>query len=442
MIKKAIEDMENFFFEGVGIACHENVGKGFTQAKQGMLFDIMPESLVHESQLEYHQTEEDICRMIFKDYEFRNLLENSLDTEIRVLPWGIIAGFEEPFELKLRRLILSPTFLSKKTIEKDIVGTLPSGRKINIPKGMKVSKALKFVISDKVALEEVQTRFSTFQNSAKIHAKLGISIHPLDYLTVSVNKSSWSSCFNVLENGEYQASVLSLLNSPNTMVAYLKRDEDVMYEDVGMKWNNKRWRTLITLSEDLNICHIGKQYPYDLNAECIKLILAEVGKLTGKKYTLYDDSQDRNLHILAEDPFYNDCHRSTSGHFLVGIAEDVKMNQDNTAIDDVRFITINPQGAYCISCGLEHNGNPSNLMCSTCSGDIECDCCGYMGDSDYFYDTGDGDVVCDSCWDYSYSSCNKCNDSFHENTLIIGLDDEYYCESCYKEIEEKQESNE
>ena len=92
-----------------------------------------------------------------------------------------------------------------------------SGKKIL--KGMKITKALKLFISDKVELDIIQTAFSRFIQELEAKGTLDISIDFFDILCMSVNdRKKWRSCHNFID-GEYGGGAFSYALDSSSFVS-------------------------------------------------------------------------------------------------------------------------------------------------------------------------------------------------------------------------------
>lgn len=129
-----------------------------------------------------------------------------------------------------------------------------------------------------------------------------LSIHPLDFITMSDNGNHWNSCMNWTEDREggcYRVGTVEMMNSNMAVCAYVlsddekKRDwffgeyglewerEDKLYPDIDQEkssqkkidewtWNNKQWRCLYYINKDI-VCS-GKAYPYRNDALSLKIL--------------------------------------------------------------------------------------------------------------------------------------------------------------------------
>lgn len=179
-------------------------------------------------------------------------------------------------------------------------------------------------------------------------ALLCLSIHPLDFMTMSDNNSGWTSCMAWADEeggGCYRVGTVEMMNSNMTICAYLlpekEKDkewlfgqyprhwdaDDYYYENIpedadeetkeAWTWNNKRWRCLYYINKDI-LCS-GKSYPYTSDS-LSKMVLDVIHELAEKnlgwKYQFgpqpYLDMRNfsfRNFYKLRDDEeFLKDKH--------------------------------------------------------------------------------------------------------------------------------------
>lgn len=153
-------------------------------------------------------------------------------------------------------------------------------RKIKIPRGTKIMRALRklnkiyeFATNDEY--EEFRTTISTITSKKSRIETIYLSIHPLDFLTMSVT-NKWSSCMK-LPNGGYCNGAIEMMNSNLTVIAYTKTKEKVKSTD----WNDKSWRCLFYINK--NILLAGKEYPFQ-HEEMKKAILDNLASMVEEKF--------------------------------------------------------------------------------------------------------------------------------------------------------------
>lgn len=161
--------------------------------------------------------------------------------------------------------------LNRETFMDNMIANASEG----IPRGMKLVKAFKFFVNDEeqAMLPKVQDKASQIiQQTSKLRGRLCFSIHPLDYLTISENTNNWNTCHSMLSS--YCAGNLSYMADSSTVICYLKDDEKVQLPHFPKRllWNNKKWRTLLFLSENNSLIFASKQYPFSSPVVMDKII--------------------------------------------------------------------------------------------------------------------------------------------------------------------------
>lgn len=109
--------------------------------------------------------------------------------------------------------------------------------------------------------EDIAIEYSKLLNEVNAGGKVCVSIHPIDFLSMSVNSNNWSSCLNLAKGG-YRQGAAEMMNSNCVVVAYIKSNT-TDYTFDNDKCNNKKWRQLFVVNKDIICC--GKAYPYTNN---------------------------------------------------------------------------------------------------------------------------------------------------------------------------------
>lgn len=136
-----------------------------------------------------------------------------------------------------------------------------------IAAGMKFTKSFKFFIADEDLLTYAQNLASEVIQKNKCTGTLYLSVHPLDFLSTSENAHNWRSCHAL--DGEYKLGNLSYMQDKSTIVCYVEAENGCRYklpnfpEDV--KWNSKKWRMLLYVSDNRKMIMAGRQYPFATN---------------------------------------------------------------------------------------------------------------------------------------------------------------------------------
>lgn len=286
--------------------------------------------------------------------------------------------------------------------------------------GMKIQKGMKLIrLIEKAAqhygvegFEEFRLAHSLVLNNKKSKGTICLSIHPLDYMTMSDNYCEWSSCMSWIQDGCYRQGTVEMMNSEYVVVGYLKANDDVTYAR-NVKWNNKKWRQLFVVAPE--ILTGVKQYPC-LNEEASRFCL------------------DALKAMFANGTYSDNC---------------VEMEDENEVQNYICSFNGKEVDYDCITFSFNTNymysdfGSVSNIPCylGNClengeyyniqySGESECMWCGNTRwlDSDT--------LLCSDCYieeeDDEYEYCDNCGDRVYYGDAYT-LDDETYCEYCYNE---------
>lgn len=140
--------------------------------------------------------------------------------------------------------------------------------KVNsVPIGTKLLKSFKYFISNKKVMRDIQDLCSqNIQENHTIEGTLCLSVHPLDFLSLSENAHNWRSCHAL--DGDYRAGNVSYMMDSCTFIAYIKADGEYQLTNFPeeVKWNSKKLRRLFFLSNDKNMLFAGRSYPFECDA--------------------------------------------------------------------------------------------------------------------------------------------------------------------------------
>ena len=105
---------------------------------------------------------------------------------------------------------------------------LPTGKSLKVNRGCRALKTLGKLIEgfglDMKEFEQYRIKHSQILNQKKLKGTLCISIHPLDYVTMSDNDSGWESCMSWENSGCYRQGTVEMMNSTCVVVAYLEAE--------------------------------------------------------------------------------------------------------------------------------------------------------------------------------------------------------------------------
>lgn len=330
---------------------------------------------------------------------------------------------------------------------------------IKIPEGMKFIKAFKFFINDRVLLEDIQGRASRLIQNAKITGIFCLSVHPLDYLSISENNNGWRSCHAL--NGDYRAGNLEYMLDRSTIVCYIKcKGGDVILDNFGeeVPWNNKKWRMLLYLDEKREFLIAGRQYPNSYS-EILNWMVGErvLDMLPYMTKTPARWSSWNNSYIVSFGDWSLTDKYLYHNFRIYGIKQIIETPSPYLHYNDVLFSSqyeppyisrqiakrhgIPPKifvGAEvpCPSC----NGRldiPDVMMCSNCYSPepvATCMSCGiniYYDEDVYFVPYTD-DAYCPDCFEKVTSPCNCCGERFYTEDMIYDeVNDVCYCTDCF-----------
>lgn len=288
------------------------------------------------------------------------------------------------------------------------------GKVVKVPEGAKVMRVLQ-----KIAKEFDLPDFDIFRNHIsritevrKSKIKFTLSIHPLDYMTMSDNVNGWESCMNWTQGpGSYRAGTIEMMNSPLVVVAYITT-KPYYPANTSIEWTSKSWRELIIVHPN-TICSV-KSYPY-YNIAFDKALVNWLADLAEEKT---EWRYNRKLpQESLESCSYVDAWRDKENediHFLLDFATNAMYN-DFGNTENYAIFSVNPPD------------NKYNTFAINYSGLMTCMCC---GGSDYWGDDTEA-VVCEECDPPEYCYC--CGERINVSDSIE-VDGELFCEDCYHDL--------
>ena len=393
----------------------ENILAPWNRAKP-TLFKLFGEELILSKEISFAMTREELYRQV-TDLLYKNpfiqKVREAYYNGVFDRTWTDINGNWQIKEVVSCIVNSVDTFIDNKiTFWPDNYKkiTLKVGREgtncIDLFPSSKVMKVLSKV-ADMLGIEgfeEFRIAHSQILNQKYLKGDFSISIHPLDYMTMSDNECGWESCMSWRNFGGYRQGTVEMMNSPCVIVAYMK--SKTPFPIWGGEWNNKKWRCLFIVDENL-ICKV-KSYPYQNDQfECnvINWIRELAEKNLGVEYEediIPWNGKDRvyyNDNCYEPDfctgHMYNDF--STCTHYISFVKG---FNGTN------RYFTINYSGEpECMWCGaLTGMDEDGDLACSDCMTKCYCTECGERLYSGSFYED-----------DYGYTYCPYC---FENHTVV------------------------
>lgn len=297
------------------------------------------------------------------------------------------------------------------------------GKPIKLIKGSKFWKTFsKMALCcgfDETDVEMVRVYLSTFTNQKTLKGIMTLSIHPLDYMTMSDNDCDWSSCMSWKENGCYRQGTVEMMNSPSVVVAYLESMRESFWMTTSgndpLRWSNKKWRVLLIVDPTIGVISI-KSYPYNNN------ILTQAAVEQAKTlFTNYD--KDISLSAVTSLSHYS--------------GTTWRVDIPNTDVR-IRFATDRMyndfQNVHCESFGCftdswvfkyedctdfyNYSGLSECMLCGATNAEFESESC----------------VVCVDCDPNNHVWCACCEERINEEDSFY-IDGNFYCAYCFEQIE-------
>lgn len=343
---------------------------------------------------------------------------------------------------------------------------------IKIPKGMKLVKAFKFFEKNEDLLTRFQNTASQVIQEDRIEGTLCFSVHPLDFLSTSVNTYNWRSCHAL--DGEFRAGNLSYMLDKATIVCYLRGVDNVklpMFPQ-SVPWNSKKWRVLLYLSKHWDMIFASRQYPFSSKAG-LDIALAELSKIITSDGEVFSEWQNEYItSIVKKDGqkyslnseymplrggLYDICDIVKDGknslHFN-DLLRSSTYHEPYYSLKDYLFWWSSPDGVPkfsigkevpCLCCEHDKIYSPDMMTCQCCGeelGLIEnddcpiCDCCGsriYDGDGIWVGD----EYLCAHCYETECFTCDKCGEVYFSSEQHYDRNrNAYICTHCYLEGKE------
>lgn len=244
---------------------------------------------------------------------------------------------------------------------------------VTLKEGWKVTKCFSLLELNKKRLMKQQDLYSTFIQSLNVKGRLVLSIDPLDFITMSVSRSGWSSCHHPI--GGYGTGGISYMNDKASMIAYIETIDGMkttVYDDEAdietvITMPNKIWRQVVTINEDHDYTMQLRQYPNEsviynkaVTELMTELLTAEEGiSYINNSRKIGNDSvklQLRNQQ-LYRFLFYCDYHSNNFSRYTTIMRANLT-NLDNlsTLISEkkIKRITVGEKIYCACGCGSEN----------------------------------------------------------------------------------------
>ena len=406
------------------------------------MYKLLGNQFIYRVPFKYNKSEEEIHTQILD-----LVIDNVFVTKLKEWCFNNEDVITYPVRCYITTCLRS-SVLTKNENPDSIKFELPGAKKIlQFQSGMKPLKALnKFLMycKDCKELEGVDELIESYEQFRLAHSRIFndnvikgnmvISIHPLDFMTMSDNNSNWQSCMSWKDNGCYHVGTIEMMNSNNVLCCYIENSDPYYFsndKEEQYQWSNKKWRQLVYFNKDIIVC--GKAYPYandDISKSLIKII---------------QDLAEKNLNWTYQfgPELYQDMkhlYTSYSVNRARGYIRQKNMKKHNIIFDTKGMYNdmLNDHGInyWCVRNKVKHNKIISY------SGKAPCLCCGksiiYPSFDEDDYNSryeNVGSAVCKYC--IEKNRCDICG----EGNLISKKYTVYskegveicICENCVKE---------
>ena len=459
----------NVTYGHYSFADSKEVLKEWASAKEE-LFKLFGENLILKKDFTYERSSDQLMDE-FTNYFFNKkdnvvFFYNEYKKEMRSLTREAFGSFES-FDNKFYLIdMVEPYCLAKgKYTGPNIDLVFPNGKTYRVSNGCKISKALGKIANgfNIPCYEDFRIYHQQVLNQKFLKGQLVISIHPLDYMTMSDNECGWESCMSWKKEGEYRQGTVEMMNSPCVVVAYLEAEKPMT---IGKHtWSNKKWRQLFVC--DKAIIASIKDYPYynrhlsEIVVDWLKeLAEANLGREYGENQKYLDEySGSRYFHknlldgdgVLTEysvsfytEMMYNDFG-CISDYHVIAVNEDLEPSNFVWDRWDGNYkLKVNYSGnSQCMVCGkvTDQIDSPELLNCEDCGYVTRCSWCEDVTPEDYLIEF-DGEYICQTCYDEHVKSCEYCEKEFYysnlKNIVILPKLDKRQQKELYEKGKEKR----
>lgn len=392
----------------------------FWEQNKQPLFDMFNQQFIISKPVSYNKAEDELIKemntvMYYEGKTFRS----EFSTKIKYNP-----DLDKNDCVNLCALLAIDTIVNNIYNGNSFSIVNNEGKKLTISKGMKTMKALRKVADffNLEGFEDFRLAHSLVLNQKKLEGTLHLSIHPLDFMTMSDNDSDWDSCMSWKNGGSYRRGTVEMMNSPMVVVGYFTTDS-TMRMPGGETWNDKKWRELFIVDRNIITNVLG--YPYrneDLTKECLnwlRELSPYANELTSSllKYNTHEETWceelNKNVSIRTwTEIMYNDFRND---HFaFLNKNEELWIKKEFSCFDyvsqgiskitaddsaNVKYIFNYSSPATCMCCGSEYNDFPSDgtLCCYDCEPIERCECCDEYSTEELI--EIDGQLVCPYCYE-------------------------------------------
>lgn len=392
----------------------EVLNAAWAPQKERYLYPLLGNSLIYQEPITYELGEERILDKVYKLFSNPNSATAQFVQEFN--------AWRDKNESTLREtgcewyinFLFSPPVLAQNVYNGlTFYVNCPNGKVVKVQQGCRPVKTLLKILNMWGGLphqDAFREEVSVILTQRKLQGILSLSIHPLDYATMSDNNNDWSSCMSWEESGCYRAGTVEMMNSEAVVVAYLSNS--TMSMPGGGTWNSKMWRQLFVVSPK---CITGvKAYPYQ-NEHLTDAALSTLANLAEKNLGWKYDSK---IVAFEHGDWFKYAHEDGVEHdYCLSFKTNAMYNDFGTIIHRT-MISSTWDG------NVTEDGQPKKFIFNY-SGPRQCMGCGSL--DGYYGDTID--LACENCNDNHY--CDRCGDRIYDMGELYEVDGDFLCQYCY-----------
>lgn len=392
----------------------EKILEPWEKAKSEYLFSIFKDSLIKEFPVKYSRPITEIAQefsqevtssakfytriLKFREYLIKNYKGSCEYTDINTNLTNNDSFGGILWELLSADSLLGRIHIYDNNYYKNYIFTY-DGKKIcfkPLDKTYRVLKKLVYIVikEEKTKqeylklLDELALAASRYKNDQILEGTYCLSIHPLDYMTMSDNENNWGSCMSWLEEGCYRQGTVEMMNSPCIVVGYLKSSSKKLFINHDFSWNSKKWRTLFICDPNF-VCSI-KAYPFE-SKELTTFGLKQLVNFENPQsmITFHNNKGESDyIPIFETNKMYNDF--GTTTHYMIPKTKKIKDYYNYSGISE------------CMSCGQldPYLDSEANLCCEDCYSTYRCIVCGEIIHEDDVERDDNDDCYCPYCADH------------------------------------------
>ena len=384
------------------------------------IFDKFGQQLILEKEVSFNKSDDDRYR------EYDETISETERAFLRTIRRAILNYGDNDRD---NYYTIDNVFMSSNLISSRYIGIpgkieMPDGSILRInpnDKNMRlIHKLGKAYAPDQEAVfERLRINLSKITDNKIDHGTYCLSIHPLDYMTMSDNTYNWTSCMNWMEDGGgcYRRGTVEMMNSPLVVVAYVRGDDELSF-GWNNSWNSKRWRNLFIIDEQGVITEV-RAYPYH-EPSLTQIGLDWLSEIFGFGETedVVLSNDDYNAGICAIKVDNNEV--GTIRFTTRAMYNDFRYihKAKITSADKVDGLRIQYSApATCMCCGRTEDyswGDEHWVLCENCQPGLRCASCGCIVSEDDAYYDENGDVYCYDCW-----NDNFVHDDIHDTNVPV-----------------------